>query len=111
MSGRGKRKDGEEYGSGDDAGARPSHPKKPFKSSVADDDDDNSDAVVVCELSKNKRVSVKNWQGKVWVDLREFYVKDGKTLPGKKGITMNLDQWNILRDHAEEIDKAMAESS
>jgi len=30
-------------------------------------------------------VSVRSWKGKVYVDMREFYVKDGKTLPTRKG--------------------------
>lgn len=28
---------------------------------------------------------MRNWQGKIWIDIREFFVKDGKKLPGKKG--------------------------
>ncbi|CAK9174804.1 unnamed protein product [Ilex paraguariensis] len=74
MSKRGKRKDEEDYASDDDAPA-----KKTSKNDDSDDDD-----IVVCEISKNRRVSVRNWQGKVVVDIREFYVKEGKQMPGKK---------------------------
>ncbi|KAF8404054.1 hypothetical protein HHK36_008931 [Tetracentron sinense] len=63
------------------------------------------------EISKNRRVSVRNWQGRVFVDIREFYVKDGKELPGKKGISLSMDQWNVLRDHVGEIDEAVAENA
>lgn len=42
------------------------------------------------QLSRNRRVSVRIWQGKIWVDIREFYEKDGKTLPGKKGLLLLL---------------------
>ncbi|KAK8462353.1 hypothetical protein SEVIR_1G196000v4 [Setaria viridis] len=45
------------------------------------------DGTVVAEISKNKKVSVRSWKGKVYVDMREFYTKDGKTLPTKKGTT------------------------
>lgn len=33
---------------------------------------------------------VRNWQGKIVVDIREFYVKDGKQMPGKKGSSSSL---------------------
>ncbi|KAI3983994.1 hypothetical protein MKX01_035121 [Papaver californicum] len=98
-----KRKDDGGFIDDGDVNAR----KNPKKASTTDD----SDSIVVCEISKNRRVSVRNWQGKVVVDIREFYVKDGQEFPGKKGISLSMDQWNILRDHVEEIDKAVAENS
>ncbi|XVF14855.1 hypothetical protein REPUB_Repub09cG0097100 [Reevesia pubescens] len=83
MSFRGKRKDGEDLASDDNEVHAP--PKKSLKFSSAAIDSDDSDDIVVCEISKNRRVSVRNWNGKIWVDIREFYLKDGKQLPGKKG--------------------------
>ncbi|PIA47587.1 hypothetical protein AQUCO_01400314v1 [Aquilegia coerulea] len=50
---------------------------------------DDSDNLFVCEISKNRRVAVRSWQGNPVVDIREFYVKDGKQLPGKKGLLFN----------------------
>ncbi|XP_021900471.1 RNA polymerase II transcriptional coactivator KIWI-like [Carica papaya] len=104
MSWRGKRKDEEDRSSGAKSDVH-QPPKKYSKVSSSDD----SDGIVVCELSKNRRVSVRNWQGKTWVDIREFYVKDGKQLPGKKGISLNIDQWRVLVNHVEEIDEELGE--
>ncbi|GAB4855708.1 hypothetical protein Ancab_024351 [Ancistrocladus abbreviatus] len=79
MSGRAKRKDDGNHASGDESdGDAP--PKKTSRK-----DPDDGDEIVVCEISKNRRVTVRNWQGKVVVDIREFYTKDGKELPGRKG--------------------------
>ncbi|CAL1386184.1 unnamed protein product [Linum trigynum] len=103
MSRRFKRKEEDEGPSEDGHGAPP-------KKAPRTDSSDDSDEIVVCDISHNRRVKVRNWQGKVWVDIREFYVKDGKQLPGKKGISLSVDQWKMLKDHAEEIDKALAES-
>ncbi|XP_008781618.2 RNA polymerase II transcriptional coactivator KIWI-like [Phoenix dactylifera] len=100
---KGKKRNDEESAGGDSDGAPPSK-----KLAKAESDDDG---IVVCEISKNRRVSVRSWQGKVVVDIREFYIKDGKQLPGRKGISLPLDQWKVLRDHIEEIDEAVKENS
>ncbi|CAI9758349.1 unnamed protein product [Fraxinus pennsylvanica] len=104
---RGKKRDEEEaLSEGDEP------PKKSSKPSAAavDNDSDESDNIVVCELSKNRKVSVRNWNGKVVVDIREFYYKDGKEMPGKKGISLTMDQWKVLRDHVDEINQEVAEN-
>ncbi|KAL4590433.1 hypothetical protein LXL04_003362 [Taraxacum kok-saghyz] len=83
-------------------------PKKTSKKDTSGDDSGDEDTIFICDVSKNRRVSVRNWQGKVFVDIREFYMKDGKQMPGKKGISLSMDQWKELRAHVDEIDKALS---
>uniref|UniRef100_A0A2N9GRW2 Transcriptional coactivator p15 (PC4) C-terminal domain-containing protein n=1 Tax=Fagus sylvatica TaxID=28930 RepID=A0A2N9GRW2_FAGSY len=86
MSGfRGKRKEEEYASEGDSEGHAPPKKKTSNFNSKKDSEDDSTDSIVVCEISRNRRVTVRTWQGKVVVDIREYYTKDGKDLPGKKG--------------------------
>ncbi|KAI6678364.1 hypothetical protein NL676_039160 [Syzygium grande] len=55
----------------------------------------NSRSNRVCALSRNRRVTVRSWHGQVVVNVREFYVKDSKSLPGKKGIGQNAI-WAVM---------------
>ncbi|KAI4989020.1 hypothetical protein ZWY2020_036337 [Hordeum vulgare] len=85
--------------------------------------EETDDGIVVAQISKNKRVTVRSWNGKVMVDMREFYVKDGKSLPTRKASRLiislafffryiaSMDQWEILRDNIKAIDEAVKENT
>lgn len=56
------------------------------------------------DLGNNRFVVVRSFKGKALVDIREFYEKDGKTMPGKKGISLSRDQFNTFKNLIDEID-------
>ena len=61
------------------------------------------------QLSKAKKVSVREFRGKTLVDIREYYQKDsGEWAPGRKGISLTRDQWEKLKDLVESIDLAVS---
>lgn len=56
----------------------------------------------------SRRVAVSEFKGKVYVGVREFYEKDGQSLPGAKGLSMTVDQWRRLVDGIPAVDAALA---
>ncbi|MBA7492567.1 hypothetical protein ES702_03117 [subsurface metagenome] len=48
------------------------------------------------DISKARRVTLSDFRGKKMVGIREYYEKDGQMLPGKKGISMTLEQYGVL---------------
>ncbi|KAF3902538.1 hypothetical protein ABW21_db0205369 [Orbilia brochopaga] len=113
--------------------------KKPFKRSYGNDDDDSShkrfkpstasssstttkapdgakhtddEGNAYWELGgKARRVTVSEFKGSVLVSVREYYEKDGKFFPGKKGISMSLDQFNQLVKVLPAIEQAIGQKS
>ncbi|KAG2368038.1 transcriptional Coactivator p15-domain-containing protein [Suillus spraguei] len=63
------------------------------------------------QLGQKKRVTVREFKGKIFVDIREFYGKDDEDeKPGKKGISLNPDQWACLKKSVNTIDSFFADS-
>ena len=48
------------------------------------------------QISPSRRVTIQEFKNITMVSLREFYEKDGKTLPGKSGINLTIDQFQAL---------------
>ncbi|EMD97366.1 hypothetical protein COCC4DRAFT_170549 [Bipolaris maydis ATCC 48331] len=71
--------------------------------------DDNGDAFVALNSSGKRRVTVSDFNKNTLVSIREYYVTDtGETKPGKKGISLSIDQYNALLAAAPLIESALA---
>ncbi|KAI7184933.1 hypothetical protein KC363_g7434 [Hortaea werneckii] len=67
------------------------------------DDDGNE----FWEISGKRRVQVSTFKGSIFVGIREFYEKDGKMLPGKKGISLSVDQYNAVVEIMPQIEQVL----
>lgn len=48
-------------------------------------------------ISSKRFAGVTSYAGKILVNIREYYEKDGKMLPGSKGISLTTTQWAELK--------------
>lgn len=48
-------------------------------------------------ISSKRFAGVSSYAGKVLVNIREYYEKDGKMLPGSKGISLTTTQWEQMK--------------
>jgi hypothetical protein len=55
----------------------------------------------IYKLSGNKFASVSDFKGNHSIDLREYYMKDDNWMPGKKGIRVTVEQFEVLQEHSE----------
>ena len=58
----------------------------------------------VCRLTNAKRVAVQVFKGAPTISFREYYQKDSKWLPGKKGINLNAEQFENLREKIADVE-------
>ncbi|KAL4997775.1 transcriptional Coactivator p15-domain-containing protein [Aspergillus recurvatus] len=77
------------------------------RGTAARKEDSNGDSY--WEISKMRRVTISSFRGKTMVNIREYYEKDGEELPGKKGISLPIDQFSALLTLLPEIETALQE--
>jgi len=60
-------------------------------------------------LGRDKHVVVREFKGKTYIDIREYYVDKNtmETKPGKKGISLTCEQYQKLKSVIDEIDHAL----
>lgn len=58
-------------------------------------------------LGKNRFLKVREFKGKYYVDIREFYDAGGELKPGKKGISLTLEQWHSLKNFMDDVDSCI----
>lgn len=61
------------------------------------------------DLASNRRVTVSSFSGSPRIDLREYYTdkESGELKPGKKGISLSIEQWRTLLGLKDEIEEAI----
>ncbi|XP_018425815.1 PREDICTED: activated RNA polymerase II transcriptional coactivator p15 [Nanorana parkeri] len=76
--------------------------KAPAKQSKNDADDN------MFQIGKMRYVSVRDFKGKVLIDVREYFMdQQGEMKPGRKGISLNPEQWSQLKEQMSDIDDAI----
>jgi len=60
-------------------------------------------------LGRDKHVKVREFKGKTYIDIREYYVDKNtmETKPGKKGISLTCEQYQNLKSILDDIDHAL----
>lgn len=81
-----------------------SQKSSPAKKKRKESSDDDADGNLI-SLGARKFATVSEFRGKLFVNLREYYEKDGNMLPGKKGIALNMENWRNLLGKLDTIEK------
>ncbi|XP_043509702.1 activated RNA polymerase II transcriptional coactivator p15 [Frieseomelitta varia] len=78
--------------------------KKSKKTSEKESENEDN----IWDLGNNRQVTVRDFRGKLYVDIREMYFdKELNLKPGKKGICLSIPQWRKLLSVMDDVDKAV----
>jgi hypothetical protein len=65
---------------------------RPFQSTIFQTFNTNSEGDKYIDLGKKRRAVVRSFKGTALLDIREYYGTEGEEKPGKKGISLQLEQ-------------------
>ncbi|KAI1344746.1 transcriptional Coactivator p15-domain-containing protein [Xylariaceae sp. FL0016] len=98
----------EEDVSSDDGGAASSK-KKSKKPKTDSNSGKDAEGNSFWALSNNRRVTISDFKGKTFVNIREYYTDaSGDMKPGKKGITITPEQYNAFLEAIPAINAALS---
>jgi len=73
--------------------------------------DENEDSGMIF-LGNMRYASVSEFKRKLYVNIREYYKDNSGTMkPGKKGICLNIQQWQNLKEKMDQLDEMIQEKS
>ncbi|WVW83723.1 hypothetical protein I302_105744 [Kwoniella bestiolae CBS 10118] len=101
---------------GDLEGSEPKNKKSKTTTTTGDTNrevevETNEDGDSFFKLSEARRLTVRTFKGKILVDIRETY-KDktsGQVKYGNKGISLNKEQWDVLKNNIDNVDDMIAQ--
>jgi len=62
------------------------------------------------EIGKMRFISVSQFKGKPYINIREYYEDNGVQKPGKKGISLPAEQWEKLKSLLNHVDQDLKKS-
>ena len=68
---------------------------------------DSADWFVGRQLSKMRRIGIAHFRSTTLINIREYYESGGQMRPGKKGISLSLDQYKALVRAIPDINAAL----
>ncbi|KAJ8339277.1 hypothetical protein SKAU_G00360630 [Synaphobranchus kaupii] len=102
-SSKGSNKDGSNKDGSNKDGSNKDGSNKDGSNKDGSNKDDN-----MFQIGKMRYVSVRDFKGKVLIDIREYWMdQEGEMKPGRKGISLNPEQWSQLKQQISEIDDAV----
>ncbi|XP_033224651.1 activated RNA polymerase II transcriptional coactivator p15 [Belonocnema kinseyi] len=64
----------------------------------------------VWEIGQNRRVTIRKWKGKTFIDIRQMYIdNNGDLKHGKQGISLSPELWKGFMEVVDEVNKTVQE--